>query len=74
MRPPVDEARLVSMATRNVFLSGQETTVAETEDQVVEAPSRDHPNPVKLGGVDGVVLNVNWAHISSVGPRPSAVP
>ena len=40
------------MATRIVFLNGQDTTVTETEDQVVEAIRRDHPNPVKLEGVE----------------------
>ena len=62
------------MATRIVFLNRQEMTVTETEDQVVEAVRRDHPNPVKLEGVDGVVLNVIWTHITSVGLRPSPVP
>ena len=62
------------MATRIVFLSGQETMDTETEDQVVQAVRRDHPNPVKLEGVDGMVVFVNWAHITSVGPRPSPVP
>ncbi len=61
------------MAARNVFLNSPETTVTETEDQVVEAVRRDHCSAVKLEGVDGVVLNVNWAHITSVGPRPSPV-
>jgi hypothetical protein len=62
------------MATRIVFLNGLEMTVTETEDQVVEAVRRDHPYPVKLEGVDGVVLHVIWAHTTSVGPRPSPVP
>ena len=62
------------MATRIVFRNGQETAVTETEDQVVQAVRRDHPNPVKLEGIDGVVLYVNWAHITSIGPRPSPVP
>ena len=62
------------MATRIMFLSGQETAVNETEDQVVQAVRRDHPNPVKLEGTDGVVLYVNWAHITSIGPQPSPVP
>jgi len=62
------------MAMRIVFLNGQETTVSETEDQVVEAGRRDHPNPVKLERVDGVVLHVIWAHITSLGPRPLPVP
>ena len=56
------------------LLNGQETTVTETEDQVVEAVRRDHPNPAKLEGVDGSVMFVNWAHITLVGPRPSPVP
>ena len=62
------------MATRSVFLNGQETAVTETEDKVVQAVRRDHPNPVKLEGIDGVVFYVNWAHITSIGLRPSAVP
>ena len=48
--------------------------LTETEDQVVEAVRRDHPNPVELEGVDGIVMFVNWAHITSVGPRPWPVP
>ena len=62
------------MAPRIVFLNGQKTTVSETEDQVAEAVRRHHPNPVKLEGVDGVVLHVVWARITSVDPRPSPVP
>jgi uncharacterized protein YlzI (FlbEa/FlbD family) len=62
--------RLVSMATRIVFLNGQETTVTQTEDEVVEAVRRDHPNPVKLEGVDGIVMFVNWGHITSIAPQP----
>ena len=62
------------MATRIVFFNGQETTVTETEDQVVEGVRRDHPNPVKLEGVDGIVRFVNWAHITSIGPRPRPCP
>jgi uncharacterized protein YlzI (FlbEa/FlbD family) len=58
------------MATRIEFLNGQETMVSETEDQVVEAVRRDHPNPVKLEGVDGIVMFVNWSHITSIAPRP----
>ena len=43
------------MATRIVFLNGQETAVTQTEDQVVQAVRRV-PHPVKLEGTDGVVL------------------
>ncbi|MDX6722783.1 MAG: hypothetical protein QOD73_1187 [Solirubrobacteraceae bacterium] len=49
------------MATRIVFAGGQETAVSESQDDVVSAVRRDHPNPVKLEGVDGLVLYVNWA-------------
>jgi hypothetical protein len=48
--------------------------VTETEDEVVQAVRRDHPNPVKLEGIDGVVLYVNWAHITSIGPGPRPCP
>lgn len=58
------------MATRIVFLNGEETTVTETEDQVVQAVRRDHLNPVKLEGVDGIVMFVNWTHITSIVPHP----
>jgi hypothetical protein len=56
------------MATRSIFRNGQETAVTKTEDEVVQAVRRDHPNPVKLEGIDGVVLYVNWAHITSIAP------
>ena len=62
------------MATQSVFLNGQETAVTETEDEVVLAVRRDHPNPVKLEGIDGMVLYVNWAHTTSIGPRASPAP
>jgi hypothetical protein len=42
------------MPSRIVFLSGQETAVAENESDVVAAVRRDHPNPVKLEGLDGL--------------------
>jgi uncharacterized protein YlzI (FlbEa/FlbD family) len=58
------------MATRIVFLNSQETTVTETEEEVVQAVRRDHPNPVKLEGLDGLVLYVNWSHVTSIGPQP----
>ncbi|MGZ4181985.1 MAG: hypothetical protein ACXVUL_15035 [Solirubrobacteraceae bacterium] len=58
------------MATRIVFINGQETAVTETESEVVQAIRRDHPNPVKLEGLDGVVMYVNWSHVTSIGPQP----
>jgi len=58
------------MATRIVFAGGQEAAVSENQDQVVSAVRRDHPNPVKLEGVDGLVLYVNWLHVALIAPRP----
>jgi hypothetical protein len=58
------------MATRIVFLGGQEIAVTQTEGEVVQAIRRDHPNPVKLEGTDGLVLHVNWTHVTLIAPRP----
>ncbi|MGZ6565054.1 MAG: hypothetical protein ACXVH1_36905 [Solirubrobacteraceae bacterium] len=58
------------MATRIVFINGQETAVTETESEVVQAIRRDHPHPVKLEGHDGVVMYLNWSHVTSIGPQP----
>jgi hypothetical protein len=55
------------MATRIVFINGQETAVTETESEVVGAIRRDHPNPVKLEGNRVVVVGGG-----SVGCRPSS--
>jgi hypothetical protein len=53
------------------LVNGQETAITGTEDKVVQVVSRGHPNQVKLEGIDGVVLYVHWAHITSApGPRP----
>jgi hypothetical protein len=49
------------MPTRIVFDDGLEITVPESEDEVVLAVRRDHPNPVRLRA-DGS-LYVNWDHI-----------
>ncbi len=32
------------------------------------AVRRDHPNPVKLEGTDGVVRFVNWSHVTLIAP------
>jgi hypothetical protein len=57
------------MPTRIVFLNDSETTVAENEADVVAAVRRDHPNPVKLEGMDGLVLYVNWEHVTLISPK-----
>jgi hypothetical protein len=58
------------MATRILFIGGQEQTVTASEDQVVQAVRRDHPNPVKLENPDGVVVYVNWSHVMTIAPQP----
>jgi hypothetical protein len=60
------------MPSRIVFLGGQETTVTENESDVVAAVPRDHPNPVKLEGMDGLVLHVNWSHVTLISPHPES--
>jgi len=56
------------MATRITFLSGQDTLVTANESEVVAAVRRDHPNPVKLEGTDGVVQFVSWSHVTLIAP------
>jgi len=56
------------MATRITFLSGEDTLVTENESEVAAAVRRDHPNPVKLEGTDGVVQFVNWNHVTLIAP------
>jgi hypothetical protein len=58
------------MATKIQFLTGHETTVTENEADVVAAVRRDHPNPVKLEGMDGLVVHVNWSHVTLIAPQP----
>jgi uncharacterized protein YlzI (FlbEa/FlbD family) len=54
------------MATRIVFIGGQEVTVSQSVDDVVVAIRRDHPNPVKLEHPDGRPLHVNWDHVAMI--------
>ncbi|MEA2246001.1 MAG: hypothetical protein QOH46_530 [Solirubrobacteraceae bacterium] len=56
------------MATRIVFANGLQTDVTETEAEVVTSVRRDHPNPVKLEGADGLVVYVNWNHVTLIAP------
>jgi len=58
------------MATHIVLVNGQEADVRENESEVVQAIRRDHPNPVKLAGLNGVVMYVNSSRVTSTGPRP----
>jgi hypothetical protein len=59
------------MATRITFAGGQATDVTENEAEVVSAVRRDHPNPVKLEGMDGLVVYVNWNHVTLITPAPA---
>jgi hypothetical protein len=52
-----------SMTTRLYFESGRELVVSQSEDDVVLAVRRDHPNPVRLGGSGDGHVHVNWDHI-----------
>ena len=56
------------MPTRIVFDDGLEITVPESEDDVVLAVRRDHPNPVRLGRDGGGRLYVNWDHVRLIEP------
>jgi hypothetical protein len=70
-RTPQSTKAGCTMATRIVLPNGQETAVTGTEDEVVQVVRPGHPNQVKPEGVDGVVLYVNWAYITSApGLRP----
>jgi hypothetical protein len=62
------------MATRIVFANGSETSVTENEADVVAAIRRDDPNPVKLESLEGLVLYINWQHVTLIGPRPEPSP
>jgi hypothetical protein len=58
------------MPTRIVFGDGLEITVPESEDDVVLAVRRDHPNPVRLKrDADGGSLYLNWDHIRLIEPH-----
>ena len=55
------------MATRILFDNGSEITVPESEDDVVLAVRRDHPNPVRLKRDEGGgTVHVNWDHIQLI--------
>jgi hypothetical protein len=58
-----------SMATRILFLSGQETAVTETEDEVVQAVRRAHPNRSSWRA------STAWSSTSTgrTSPRPPAL-
>jgi len=57
------------MPTRIVFDDGLEITVPESEDDVVLAVRRDHPNPVRLRrDGEGRPLYVNWDHVRLIEP------
>jgi hypothetical protein len=58
------------MPTRIVFDDGAEITVFDSQDDVVLAVRRDHPNPVRLRrDADGDELHVNWDHIRLIETR-----
>jgi hypothetical protein len=63
------------MATRIVFTDGREAVVSENESDIAMAVRRDHPNPVKLEGEDGLVVYINWSNVELITPKPEpAIP
>ncbi|MFL5828631.1 MAG: hypothetical protein ACJ76X_01825 [Solirubrobacteraceae bacterium] len=58
------------MATRIVFTDGRETVVSESESDIAMAVRRDHPNPVRLEGEDGLVVYINRSNVELIAPKP----
>jgi hypothetical protein len=58
------------VATRILFVNGQEITVPQSPDDVVLAVRRDDPNPVKLEAPGGRLLHVNWRHVVMIEEQP----
>jgi hypothetical protein len=54
------------MSTRIVFDGGGEVIAAQSEEEVVHAIRRDHPNPVMLESATGGPLHVNWDHVTFI--------
>jgi hypothetical protein len=54
------------MPTRIVFDGGGEVVATQSEEEVVHAIRRDHPNPVTLESDAGGALHVNWNHVAFV--------
>jgi hypothetical protein len=54
------------MPTRIVFDHGSEVIAAQSEEDVVHAVRRDHPNPITLEAANGGPLHVNWDHVAFV--------
>ena len=54
------------MPTRIVFDGGGEVIAAQSEEDVVHAIRRDHPNPVTLEAATDGPLYVNWTHVAFI--------
>ena len=54
------------MPTRIVFGGGSEVIATQSEEDVLHAVPRDHPNPVTLEAATGGALHVNWNQMAFV--------
>ena len=54
------------MPTRIVFDGGGEVIAAQSEEDIVHAIRRDHPNPVTLESGTGGPLHINWDHVAFI--------
>jgi hypothetical protein len=54
------------MATRT---DAREALVSESESEIAMAVRRDHPNPVKLEGEDGLLVDINWSSVELITPQ-----
>ena len=54
------------MPTRIVFGGGSEVIATQSEEDVLHAVRRDHPNPVTLEAAIGGALHVNWNQMAFV--------
>ena len=54
------------MPTRIVFGGGSEVIATQSDEDVVHAVRRDHPNPVTLEAASGGPLHVNWNQVAFV--------
>ena len=54
------------MPTRIVFGGGSEVIATQSEEDVLHAVPRDHPNLVTLEAAIGGALDVNWNQVAFV--------
>lgn len=65
-----------ALATENLLAEGLDQQPVHATGLVIFGATghqaiRDHPNPVKLEGLDGWVAYLNWSHVTSMCQRRS---